>query len=119
MEERSGRSVSTSSASTKAAEAHFVAGGDARNCKQAAATNIKQSKKGSPSEPSGRAQPNCSVRPDDLRIQEWRSIMNKLLIALALTAALATPALAAIQKAEPRPEHRHVASTFKPEWRGV
>ena len=45
--------------------------------------------------------------------------MNKLLIAVALTAALATPALAAIQKAEPRPEHRHVASTFKPQWRGV
>ena len=45
--------------------------------------------------------------------------MNKLLIAVAFTAALATPALAAIQKAEPRPEHRHAASTFKPQWRGV
>ena len=45
--------------------------------------------------------------------------MNKLLIALALTAALATPAVAAIQRVEPRPEHRHVASTFKPRWKGV
>ena len=45
--------------------------------------------------------------------------MNKLLIALTLTAGIATPALAAIQKAEPRPEHRHVASVFKPEWKGV
>jgi hypothetical protein len=45
--------------------------------------------------------------------------MNKLLIALALTTALVTPALAAIQKAEPRPEHRHVASIFKPQWKGV
>ena len=45
--------------------------------------------------------------------------MNKLLIALTLTAGIATPALAAIQKAEPRPEHRHAASTFKPQWRGV
>ena len=42
--------------------------------------------------------------------------MTKLLIALTLTAALATPALAA---AEPRPENRHVASDFRPQWRGV
>jgi hypothetical protein len=45
--------------------------------------------------------------------------MNKILIAFALTAALATPALAAIQKAEPRPEHRRAESVFKPQWRGV
>ena len=45
--------------------------------------------------------------------------MNRFLVATALTAALATPALAAIQKAEPRSEHRHVASTFKPQWKGV
>ena len=45
--------------------------------------------------------------------------MNKLLITVALTAALATPALAAIQKAEPRPENRHIASTFKPQWKDV
>lgn len=45
--------------------------------------------------------------------------MNKLLIAIALTAGLATPALAAIQKAEARPQHRHVASTLKPQWKGV
>jgi hypothetical protein len=57
--------------------------------------------------------------PNDEKIQERRFNMDKLLIALALTAALATPALAAIQKAEPRPEHRHVASIFKPQWKGV
>jgi hypothetical protein len=39
--------------------------------------------------------------------------VNKFLVALALTAALATPALAAVQKAEPRPDHGHVESTFK------
>jgi hypothetical protein len=36
--------------------------------------------------------------------------MNKAVIAIALAAALATPALAAVSKSEARVEHRHAQS---------
>jgi hypothetical protein len=48
--------------------------------------------------------------PNDERIQERRFNMDKLLIALALTAALATPALAARGKTDAIPEYRQVQS---------
>ena len=44
--------------------------------------------------------------------------MNKFLIALTLVTAFSAPALAALEKAPTRPDHRHVELNFKPQWKG-
>jgi hypothetical protein len=46
-----------------------------------------------------------------------RTIMNKFLIAIALVTAFSAPALAALQKAPARPDHRHV-EPIRHQWKG-
>jgi hypothetical protein len=45
--------------------------------------------------------------------------MNKFLLAIALVTAFSAPALAALEKAPMRPDHSHVASAYKHQWKGV
>jgi hypothetical protein len=47
----------------------------------------------------------------------WRVIMNKFLLAITLIVAFSAPALAALGKAQNRPDQRHLESNSERQWK--
>ena len=48
----------------------------------------------------------------------WKAIMNKFLIAIGLVIGISAPALAALEKAQSRPDRRHIESNSGNRWTG-